>query len=79
MHVNEYAFECIYKCTSLYVFQCVARGYRNILLEAGLTACGEVVIVNRKTLERAGLMGGIARYTLEELRKLNITELHPLG
>ncbi|XP_011209190.2 glycerophosphodiester phosphodiesterase 1 [Bactrocera dorsalis] len=59
--------------------KCVARGYRNILLEAGLTACGEIVIVNRTTLERAGLLGGVAQYTLDELRKLNITELHPLG
>ncbi|XP_017476550.1 PREDICTED: glycerophosphodiester phosphodiesterase 1 [Rhagoletis zephyria] len=59
--------------------KCAARGYRNVLLEAGLTADGEIVIVNRPTLERGGLMGGTARYTLEELRKLNITELHPLG
>ncbi|XP_067640910.1 glycerophosphodiester phosphodiesterase 1 [Eurosta solidaginis] len=59
--------------------KCAARGYRNVLLEAGITACGEIVIVNSTTLERAGWHGGISSYTLEELRKLNITELHPLS
>ncbi|CAD6995868.1 unnamed protein product [Ceratitis capitata] len=59
--------------------KCAARGYRNVLLEAGLTKCGEIVLVNRTTLDRAGLVGGASSYKLDELRKLNITELHPLG
>lgn len=69
MYVNVYFF----------LFQCAARGYRNVLLEAGLTKCGEIVLVNRTTLDRAGLVGGASSYKLDELRKLNITELHPLG
>ncbi|XP_030374486.1 glycerophosphodiester phosphodiesterase 1 [Scaptodrosophila lebanonensis] len=61
------------------VKKCLARGYRNVLLDAGLTACGEIVIANRQTLERAGLSGGLAHHTLAELQKINITELHPMG
>ncbi|XP_013106296.1 glycerophosphodiester phosphodiesterase 1 [Stomoxys calcitrans] len=59
--------------------KCVARSYRNVLVDAGLTACGEIVIVNRLTLEKAGLSGSIAVHTLESLKKINIAELHPMG
>ncbi|XP_058984536.1 glycerophosphodiester phosphodiesterase 1 [Musca domestica] len=59
--------------------KCVARGYRNVLVDAGLTACGQIVIVNRLTLEKAGLSGSIAVHTLESLKKINIAELHPMG
>uniref|UniRef100_A0A1A9X1X1 GP-PDE domain-containing protein n=1 Tax=Glossina brevipalpis TaxID=37001 RepID=A0A1A9X1X1_9MUSC len=59
--------------------RCIARGYRNVLLDAGLTSCGEIVIVNRLTLEKASLSGSITLHTLESLRKVNIAELHPMG
>ncbi|XP_037952637.1 glycerophosphodiester phosphodiesterase 1 [Teleopsis dalmanni] len=59
--------------------KCITRGYRNVMLDAGLTACGEIVIVNRSTLERAGLTGAISQHALEELRRVNITSVHPLS
>ncbi|KAI9576241.1 hypothetical protein GQX74_014301 [Glossina fuscipes] len=59
--------------------ECITRGYRNVLLDGGLTSCGEIVIVNRLTLEKANLSGSIALHTLESLKKVNIAELHPMG
>ncbi|XP_073839125.1 glycerophosphodiester phosphodiesterase 1 [Musca autumnalis] len=59
--------------------KCVSRGYRNVLVDAGLTSCGQIVIVNRLTLEKAGLSGSIGVHTLESLKKINIAELHPMG
>ncbi|KAL9888308.1 glycerophosphodiester phosphodiesterase 1 isoform 1-T4 [Glossina fuscipes fuscipes] len=59
--------------------KCITRGYRNVLLDGGLTSCGEIVIVNRLTLEKANLSGSIALHTLESLKKVNIAELHPMG
>uniref|UniRef100_A0A1A9Z8G7 GP-PDE domain-containing protein n=1 Tax=Glossina pallidipes TaxID=7398 RepID=A0A1A9Z8G7_GLOPL len=59
--------------------RCITRGYRNVLLDAGLTSCGEIVIINRLTLEKASLSGSIALHTLESLKKVNIAELHPMG
>lgn len=61
------------------LFQCITRGYRNVLVDAGLTSCGKIVIVNRLTLEKAGLSGSIAVHTLDTLKKINIAELHPMG
>uniref|UniRef100_A0A1A9VG76 GP-PDE domain-containing protein n=1 Tax=Glossina austeni TaxID=7395 RepID=A0A1A9VG76_GLOAU len=48
---------------------CITRGHRNVLLDAGLTSCGEIVIINRLTLEKASLSGSIALHTLESLNK----------
>ncbi|XP_017111171.1 glycerophosphodiester phosphodiesterase 1 [Drosophila elegans] len=52
--------------------KCLARGYRNVLLDAGLTSCGEIVLANPKRLN-------VAQQSLDELQKLNITEHHPMG
>uniref|UniRef100_A0A6P4E643 Glycerophosphodiester phosphodiesterase 1 n=1 Tax=Drosophila rhopaloa TaxID=1041015 RepID=A0A6P4E643_DRORH len=51
--------------------KCLARGYRNVLLDAGLTSCGEIVVANPQRLNVA--------QPLAELQKLNITEQHPMG
>ncbi|TMW51851.1 hypothetical protein DOY81_003096 [Sarcophaga bullata] len=59
--------------------KCITRGYRNVLVDAGLTSCGKIVIVNRLTLEKAGITGSIAVQTLESLKKINIADLHPMG
>lgn len=67
------------KLMSSFYQQCITRGFRNVLIDAGLTSCGEIVLVNRTTIEKAGLSGGIARHSLETLKKINISELHPLG
>ncbi|XP_017076499.2 glycerophosphodiester phosphodiesterase 1 [Drosophila eugracilis] len=52
--------------------KCLARGYRNLLLDAGLTACGEIVVANPTKIN-------VAQQTLVELEKLNIAEQHPMG
>ncbi|SPP83617.1 glycerophosphodiester phosphodiesterase 1 [Drosophila guanche] len=52
--------------------KCLTRGYRNVLLDAGLTSCGEIVIANPSRLP-------VAQQPLSELQKLNITEQHPMG
>jgi len=54
------------------VKQCLARGYRNVLLDAGLTSCGEIVVANPKKIN-------VAQQPLAELQKLNIAEQHPMG
>ncbi|XP_016973412.2 glycerophosphodiester phosphodiesterase 1 [Drosophila rhopaloa] len=51
--------------------KCLARGYRNVLLDAGLSSCGEIVVANPQRLNVA--------QPLAELQKLNITEQHPMG
>ncbi|KAH8353852.1 hypothetical protein KR084_008939 [Drosophila pseudotakahashii] len=51
--------------------KCLARGYRNVLLDAGLTSCGEIVVANPKKIN--------VGQPLAELQKLNIVEQHPLG
>ncbi|KAH8251775.1 hypothetical protein KR038_008408 [Drosophila bunnanda] len=52
--------------------KCLARGYRNVLLDASLTSCGEIVVANPKRLN-------VAQQPLTELQKLNITDQHPMG
>ncbi|EDW85114.1 uncharacterized protein Dwil_GK14482 [Drosophila willistoni] len=52
--------------------KCLARGYRNLLLDAGLTSCGEIVIANPQKLD-------VAHRTLNDLQQQNITEQHPMG
>lgn len=59
--------------------KCTKRGFRNVLLDAGITACNEIVIVHKSTLQKAGLCGSISRVTMETLQNINISELHPLG
>ncbi|KAH8404164.1 hypothetical protein KR215_011162 [Drosophila sulfurigaster] len=61
------------------VKKCLARGYRNVLLDAGITSCNEIVIANRLTVERASLTGNLSHHTLHELQQLNITDHHPMG
>ncbi|ALC45869.1 CG14883 [Drosophila busckii] len=61
------------------VKKCLARGYRNMLLDAALTSCNEIVIVNRQNIERAGLSGKISNHTLGELQHLDMTSQHPMG
>ncbi|XP_017016743.1 glycerophosphodiester phosphodiesterase 1 [Drosophila kikkawai] len=52
--------------------KCLARGYRNVLLDAGLTSCGEIVVANPKRLN-------VPQQPLTELQKLNIMDQHPMG
>jgi len=42
-----------------------------VLLDAGLTSCGEIVVANPTKINVA--------QPLVELQKLNITEQHPMG
>lgn len=59
--------------------KCTKQGFRNILLNAGITACGEIVIVHKVTLEKAGLNGNINKVQYDALQNINVSELHPLG
>ncbi|KAH8276820.1 hypothetical protein KR026_001382 [Drosophila bipectinata] len=52
--------------------KCLTRGYRNVLLDACLTSCGEIVVANPKRVN-------VAQQPLAELQKLDITEHHPMG
>lgn len=59
--------------------RCSALSFRNVFLDVGLTACGELVILHKSTLEKAGLNSNINKYTLNELNKINVSDFHPLG
>lgn len=59
--------------------KCSTNGFRNVLLDAGLTSCGEIVLLHKTTLEKAGLSGSVHKHTLDALQEINFSELHPLG
>ncbi|KAH8294768.1 hypothetical protein KR018_002687 [Drosophila ironensis] len=52
--------------------KCLARGYRNVLLDASLTSCGEIVMVNPNRLN-------VSQQPLTELQKLDVRDHHPMG
>lgn len=66
--------------------QCVAQKCHRILLDVEISKCGELIIFHNAMLERiwrkanetAGIKP-ISLMTLEEIKKLDITENHPLG
>lgn len=60
-------------------FQCEANGIQSVLLDAGFTACGEIAIVHKITLEKAEINGKISENNFDEIRKINISKYHPLG
>lgn len=60
-------------------FQCEANGIKSVLLDAGVTTCGEIVIVHKITLEKAGIAENISCIDLNKIQNINISEYHPLG
>lgn len=66
--------------------QCVIQKCRKILVDLELTKCGEFVVFHNQMLNRIGhgsteatQHSKISSMSLEEIRKLDITENHPLG
>lgn len=71
---------------NFWFLQCSTQNCHRILLDVEMTKCGELVIFHnamlqriwRKANESAGIKP-ISLMTLEEIKKLDITENHPLG
>lgn len=78
IHYSIHNFRCFLNNYQCY-FQCEANGIQSVLLDAGLTACGEIAIVHKITLEKAEINGKISENNFDVIRKINISKYHPLG
>lgn len=52
-HKNQYSFPFFFFFIS-FIKKCVAQSCTNILLDLNITKCGQLVILNEKTLHRLG-------------------------
>ncbi|XP_055375374.1 glycerophosphodiester phosphodiesterase 1 isoform X2 [Condylostylus longicornis] len=61
--------------------RCSNMGFRNVLLDAAQTSCGEILILHKNTIDKAGLKGNVFQHSLTDIKNSvqNISELHPLG
>lgn len=61
------------------LFQCLEKNCRNILLDLEVTKCNQLVILNKQTLEKAGIHEPINQLLLESLKDINTVEHHALA
>ncbi|KAL5274672.1 GDE1 family protein [Megaselia abdita] len=59
--------------------ECEINGLQRVLLDAGLTKCGEIAIVHKITLEKANIPGNISENSLHKIREINISQYHPFA
>ncbi|XP_063708330.1 glycerophosphodiester phosphodiesterase 1 [Culicoides brevitarsis] len=59
--------------------QCLEKNCRNVLLDLSLTKCNKLVILNKQTLEKAGIQEPIQQLTLDSLKEFNPVENHALA
>uniref|UniRef100_A0A336LQT7 CSON010531 protein n=1 Tax=Culicoides sonorensis TaxID=179676 RepID=A0A336LQT7_CULSO len=59
--------------------QCLEKNCRNVLLDLDVTKCNQLVILNKQTLEKAGIQEPINQLTLEKLKGINPVEHHALA
>lgn len=65
--------------TKYWIFQCINKKCRNILLDLEITKCGKLVILHKNTLEKGNIYKDISQIDFNELENFNISEHHPLS
>lgn len=65
--------------TKISKFQCLEKNCRNVLLDLDVTKCNQLVILNKQTLEKAGIQEPINQLTYENLKTINTVEHHALA